>query len=166
MTHVVFLSIVLHQRLPWQCGLQKHFWWWVPFSFDVVQGVPKKTWQWKEKAPRLKEERRRDHEQILVNSSLLLLCFFRVDLWQGILRRGAFSFPCPVYWRLFLGHPVPARTPLILSNVVSIVLYIVTTLVFRIPARTLIISVIHRHCEGITRHASHNTWCGSILAHH
>ena len=52
---------------------------------------------------------------------------------------------------------IPARTPLILSNVVSIVLYIVTTLVFRIPARTLIISVIHRRCEGITRHASHNT---------
>lgn len=61
---------------------------------------------------------------------------------------------------------IPARTPLILSNVVSIVLYIVTTLVFRIPARTLIISVIHGRCEGITRHTSHNTWCGSILAHH
>ena len=37
MTHVVFLSIVLHQRLPWQCGLQKHFWWRVYFSFDIVQ---------------------------------------------------------------------------------------------------------------------------------
>ena len=61
---------------------------------------------------------------------------------------------------------ITARTPLILSNVLSIVLYIVTTLVFRIPARTLIISVIHRRCEGITRHASQNTWCGSISAHH
>ena len=37
MTHVVFLSIVLHQRLPWQCGLQKHLWWRVHFSFDMVQ---------------------------------------------------------------------------------------------------------------------------------
>ena len=37
MTLVVCCSIVLHQRLPWQCGLQKHVWWRVHFSFDMVQ---------------------------------------------------------------------------------------------------------------------------------
>ena len=84
--------------------------WLVPKKEEEIQGVAKKnlqkTGQGKEKAPRLnmpcqrstqtKQSRRREE-------------FTRICLWsllRSSLRWGAFSLPCPVYWRLFLGHPV------------------------------------------------------------
>ena len=107
--------------LPWKCFCGSNAMWW-PWWHSLYR-VSQKSLRWsgqgKEKAHLLKMpcQRSSGKKQSRRREGFTGICSW--SLLRSSLRQGAFSFPCPVYCRLFLGHPELCTFIYIVNRVVS-----------------------------------------------